>query len=477
MNIAVRSNKHIWVPISVLIPLLITVTIINPYYAIPFLFIVIIVSVCFVKPEILYYLTIFFIPIEAIHLDIYIRNSMHERIAFVNILLYITLISWFFARMAKTRSSRPTCSFELIIGFFMLWSTISLFWSDDKLHGIAELFLLCASAISIYLSMALIRNRRILNTALWVFIGTSIMNAIVSIYSTHTTFEKISLFDYQELSIMFLFNTSGINVRGHGFLHQNSTAVFITMAIFLVFGKILTSTSTKVRITLFIAILLMLTGCAATLSKGGLLGFISGCLFLIVQVSKLKRFFLTSILVILLLIIFSFFMSHLNDIVKTIDFGVSRTASSSEGDTSTSTRLNYWTVGMNLLNTSNGLGAGIGGYRQHNLPVAHAHSIYLSSLFDLGIIGFIVWFLILGGLFWRMLNLLKRCNNKYWKDILICYAAGYISLLVSGIVDFEYTYLIVWSYLGLGMALANIIDKELTQSNVALRHHSNIESY
>ena len=71
-------------------------------------------------------------------------------------------------------------------------------------------------------------------------------------------------------------------------------------------------------------------------------------------------------------------------------------------------RLGLWKQGLIDISQSYGMGTGTGGFFKYKDQWPHAHNVYFSVLFDLGIIGFFLWVLVYLNL-WRLVILsLKR---------------------------------------------------------------------
>jgi O-antigen ligase len=454
-----------WLYLSILGLTAVIAVLVAPDYALWVFFSVIVASIIFFYPEISYYLAVLTISVELLFIDFFVRTSMHDCIFFAHLLLIIAFISWVFARMAGTRDKAPTYGLEYLIGFFMIFCAISFLWSEDRIHGSVELFILCASLSALILSIAFLKNKQTINIVLWIFIFMGIVNSVIALYSLHSQYEGTVLYQYQDFSLKMTFNPIRLAFKGHGLLPPPATAFFLNLTLFLAFGKLLSSTNLKTRILLFFIIMTIFAGHMTTLSKSALLGLLAGFIFLIINEDTLKKWFFTSAFILIAVIVFSFVISHIDTLYKTINYGVFRAVSPSEGTTSLSTRITFWTIGTDLLIKSDGLGTGIGGYKQNNVFWPHAHSIYFSTLFELGFIGLWAWLFILGEVLRRLLNSLKKCTDKYWRSILLGYIGGYISMLITGLFDFEYEYSIIWLYIGIGIALNVIIEKQTAKKN------------
>ena len=145
--------------------------------------------------------------------------------------------------------------------------------------------------------------------------------------------------------------------------------------------------------------------------------------------------------------------------------------SASESGKSLSYRLKWWSHGAGYtFKKTLGVGMGIGGYKQHFSdkwnypPVPHAHSLYFSFLFDFGVIGFFLMVFLLFTALKEIYLAAIMSQGKVEQTILLSFTACLIATGVHLLIDGEYNIGLPWFLLGLAMASANLINKDMGKS-------------
>jgi O-antigen ligase len=212
----------------------------------------------------------------------------------------------------------------------------------------------------------------------------------------------------------------------------------------------------KKKIILAVLIFFMLTGHMTTLSKGPLLALIGGIIFLFYSFKPIRKFFFTSIAVLILVIIVSFFLSNITQLKWSLKY-TARQMSASESFTSTDSRKNWWKQSTSKSIENYGLGVGVGGISQYLRPYApHPHSVFVSAFGELGFLGLGLLILIYSLAFKNYMIALKQCRNEYYRLILLSYIGGFVTLIFYIITDYEYSTNLLWWYLGFGFAISNL---------------------
>ena len=119
-------------------------------------------------------------------------------------------------------------------------------------------------------------------------------------------------------------------------------------------------------------------------------------------------------------------------------------------------RLGLWKQGLIDISQSYGMGTGTGGFFKYKDQWPHAHNVYFSVLFDVGIVGFFLWVLVYLNL-WRLVILsLKRLAyfSKEWL-IVVFFAAFFVELSLTSLLQHEYTHFIWWLFPGILLASIN----------------------
>jgi O-antigen ligase len=132
-------------------------------------------------------------------------------------------------------------------------------------------------------------------------------------------------------------------------------------------------------------------------------------------------------------------------------------ASADVGETaSLGIRLGLWKDGLLNLGQTYGIGEGTGGFFKYKAQWPHAHNVYFSVLFDLGLIGSLLWVIIYLNL-WRYLiygiRLVPEKSDEWL--ILVAFLAFFVEISLTSLLQHEYTHFIWWLFPGLLLAATN----------------------
>ena len=95
-------------------------------------------------------------------------------------------------------------------------------------------------------------------------------------------------------------------------------------------------------------------------------------------------------------------------------------------------------------------GFGVGNLKKF-MHAPHAHSVFLSFLFDFGMIGLVSIMFIVGALV-KCFKVLLRYQTSYSQIMSIAFGVGLVAIGFHGQFDFEYNTTLLWLYLGLTVA-------------------------
>ena len=125
------------------------------------------------------------------------------------------------------------------------------------------------------------------------------------------------------------------------------------------------------------------------------------------------------------------------------------TASSKIATDSFTLRFDYWRQGFAAMESTAWFGWGIGGFDRVIAPVPHAHSLYFNILFDLGLLGLVLFMIFVLVRGFSVVRSIITTGDEQLRLILCCLAVALVSLMIFGLVEFSYMYLHIWAYLGL----------------------------
>jgi|GEM_PF-2059477 len=119
-------------------------------------------------------------------------------------------------------------------------------------------------------------------------------------------------------------------------------------------------------------------------------------------------------------------------------------------------RIGLWKDGIRNLAETYGMGVGTGGFFQYKDRWPHAHNVFFSVIFDLGIIGFTLWIVIYLNLWRHVVYCLKIVSPDSVEGIiLLTFAAFFVQLSLTSLLQHEYNQFVWWLFPGLLMAAIN----------------------
>jgi len=458
ININLIKSKWIWILLISFETFLGYITILMPQYIMPVFIGMIGLVFLILWPEFSYTLAvltlanrIFLISTTTSeHLPFVIKyiEAHHSNIKMIpfilnDIMLFTAFISCIIAKWAKAREPYPQTPIDLPVKLFFLWIALSSLWASSLKGLLIESVPLLGALFGFYLSVSLIRTKKMLTFTIGAFIFLGIINAVLAIASLRCDEYSFQVFQYNSFRLSFQWNTIP-KVRGHGLSYTQCTAYFLNLSIILAVGLFLLAKGRK-KIGILLIALLLTAGQLSTISKGGLLGLIAGLTFLYINYKPLKGYFLTAMVITFTTIVVLF------PLVRFVEFGKNLSGvGRSIGGGSAETRAIIWNQTLSdMWNKTSGLGYGIG-------EMVPSHNIFLSVFFELGIIGFSIWLWLLAKFFYSIKIITSKPINPYYQTMLLCLASGMISTLCFGMVDMVYFDETLWMILGISMALFNL---------------------
>ncbi|OGS73099.1 MAG: hypothetical protein A3F91_08070 [Flavobacteria bacterium RIFCSPLOWO2_12_FULL_35_11] len=469
MNLALKNKvinfKKVWILVLLFNLLLGYTATFMPQYIISIFLGLVLMFFIITSPEFSYFLVILLsvnqlILIESImpdprpftfkYLDKFHSIDFHIFYILVDIFLSLALISWVLARFSGTRNRYPGTSLDVNIIFFFVWVIFSLSWTPYLSMGLLKITLLFLCFVGFYLSVCIIRTEKMLSIIIGILITLGMINACLAIYSLRGEKYFEPIFKYGNLTFFIHFNTIPKG-RGWGLSFPQTTAYFLNTAVFLTLG-VLSRVKNKKKIFYVFLIIVLIIGHLSTLSKAGVIGLIAGFLFIILNYKVLKGYFFTSLIVVVIAVMLMGYVARIDDIKRTVEGGIGGTVKS--GSTSTGPRQIIWKQGFEDLCKNYGLGYGCGKFYL-------AHSIHFSTLFELGVMGFILWLTLVIKSFLAIRSTLKRAIDSNYEITILSFTAAWISILVFGLFDLFYWDEMLWTFLGIGMAMLNLVNRSV----------------
>ncbi len=456
-----RSRSVLWVLFFFMECLLACAVILYPYYALPLFIAILAVSALFFNPELSYLFFLlslmcqlfqfqvssaYSVPPRMWRIDIVPVDIVALRALLTNILVILASFAWAFSRMAKARPPYPRTALDLPAIAFFIWFIITLLWTPDWRVGLIVLFALFCCYLGFFLSVAVIRTKKILNISIWVLIFVGLMNAAVVAYSLHGEPIWQELYRSENISLYFGFIHMA-RIRGMGFVYSPMTAYLLNITIMLAITMFFVTTRLKTRLILALMILFMVYSHLATLTKGGIIGLLAGLSFMVATCNPFRRRLLTTTAIIITLVISAGLVY--------ITWPWPEKAQFLNERQSMAPRYIIWGTGFEEFLGTYGLGFGGGTFYP-------AHNIFLQILYELGIPGLMFWLWLLFKLFCSVRDVLsKKLIEPYYRTMILGFSAGMISILTVSLVDSYYFEETMWTFLGIGMAMINLANKSL----------------
>ncbi len=264
------------------------------------------------------------------------------------------------------------------------------------------------------------------------------------------------------------------------FYTPHGTAVTQTIAITFVMMFFFVTKNKRKRVWLFLSALLFLTALVCTLTKSLVVSFLIGVAYVALHLKPLKGKIFTTLILLLTATVIAFVIARFQGVEQAATF-VGQNINIVEKEpgmvnTSINTRVIICKIGIKKLLETNGLGTGIGGFIKYT-PYANMDGSHPEVLFDLGFVGFFLWLWLLMGAYHLLVTSMRECRNEYYRRMLLIYLGGYVNILISWFVTFDYAYIHIWFYLGIGLALVNLAKNAPTETGADLPfYHDDGES-
>lgn len=440
-----------------------------PVFAV-LLFLAVVIFLCiYIKPLLGLIFTVVMTPLFNMGI---ILNSpyrkIHEYVYFVFIPVIITLISYFLNKLVKhkTFSTKKINNINILFFLLICWIAISLIWTIDILHGLHTLLAVIVCITILYIFEGILTKKEDVQKLLNIFpiigivLGLSlllskefhkfiIIESIDNIITYHITSDPTH--GVPKVSIYAGLHTLGITItRPGGFAPPNAAANILSLFIFVDIALFYAASNLK-RVMLLAHILFLTICLFMTASKSGAGGLLFGLIAFSLIVPESRKRFIKIYGVSFILIGILFIIAG-DALLKRLKIMLS-----SKGLTEfINTRLNWWSKGFSELWDSYGLGIGAGGFPKLIDPIPLAHSFYFSIPVELGIIGLLLFSLILFLKLDKIIKsipMIKDRNLKFISYSLIC---ALISFFIYGLTDIDYTYYPFWLFLGLITSVVNI---------------------
>ena len=242
----------------------------------------------------------------------------------------------------------------------------------------------------------------------------------------------------------------------------NMAASFINVCILLTMALYLMEKKKSKKNFFLLSIIFLIAGNTFTSSRAGFFSLFLGFVAFGLMEPSLRGRFIRYFLIISTVMTIFFFFSRIGSPqwgAKQLE-EITQFAGEGGGPTgSVLSRAKLWRVGMALFLQDPILGTGLGGIRVYT-PYPNAHSVYFSILFELGLVGMLLFLIFIGGLLKNLLSAFKVCQDSHLQIILRAFLSILIIRALEFTVHFEINQPHIWLIFGIGVAIINIVSNE-----------------
>ncbi|MDY6855771.1 MAG: O-antigen ligase family protein [Thermodesulfobacteriota bacterium] len=412
----------------------------------------------FIRPIIGLYFILFFLPLMNVGFAYENPNRTNDEfISIAAVPIVVTFVAHLIDRVLYRKNKIYTIRhgsyryaqfllFFLILGF----SLISLLWSIDCIHGLNNIFVLILGFILIILFTGDILTKDhiyyIIKALPFLGLFLSFLLLLSDFYYDFASTVKLS--DHFDFVLILHANAVEGKVRPGGFapvdLASNILTIFVfsNIALAYIYGW-------RGKIFLLLHSFLLIICILKTASKAGALSLAFGLFLLPIIIPELRNrvIRLTTLGIFAIGLVLIFFGK-----VILMRFGVMISGKAGF----LTDRLYWWSQGFEHLYKTGGIGLGAGGFTRIIDPVPAAHSFYFSVLFDLGILGFVLFMTLLALIIRKIIVSLSQIPQDEMRFLLYCLSIALITLFLHGFVDFDYSYLPFWALVGSMLGIIRI---------------------
>lgn len=371
-----------------------------------------------------------------------------EAIQLFSLMLSIT---WLMNIIVKQNILFQRTPLDLPLLIFSCWAIISLVWSYKGLSATVGLSgKIVYITILYFLFTNILTSKNSINTALWVWCFSLSLGTVFGMFSAErgidTSFKNI---------------ISGGETGGQ-FSKQHFN-LYVNFSIFFIIGLIPFSKNIQKKILLSLSIILGILSVLLAISLGGILSLTAGLIFIALKYKLFSKTSILSILLISLLFFGIFMIGKAKTEYHTVGTVASYFASYQDFTDSvmkklfkkTSTgRVYIWSLAMRDFMDSYGIGIGLGRSR-----VGSVLNIYIQTISDFGVVGALLFLWMVAAIFKSIWRAYFKAKGTSYELLLISFCGALIMLAIFGMVDFVLYDPLVWAFLGLGMAIINVILK------------------
>jgi len=362
---------------------------------------------------------------------------------FPTLSLVVLVLTTTLSFIIKVIRGKRILKFRLIDVFVLIFTILLYFSGWISIGGALSFYSMlvsCALMLGYFLVVNLIRSTEWLKRCIFVLTSSAVIVSVIGIAQYILGYIETSSFD----------NSYFKDIDGRVvsvFENANVLGCYLVMILPFVIAMFINSLSKYSKRINFLAILLMITCIILTWSRGAWLAMIIGVFILLFLYSrKSGRILIFSALA----LPFTSFLIPNNILTRLSSIG-------DLADSSTMYRVYTWKGTLTAIsdNLFSGFGYGADAFSKIYPQFAyagieaaeHSHNLFLQIIFSMGIVGIIVFGIIIFLTFQQNLEYIKNTNNTNDKLFVIAIFSSLISALIMGMFDYIwYNYRVFFTF-------------------------------
>ncbi|WP_052045205.1 O-antigen ligase family protein [Caloranaerobacter azorensis] len=352
-------------------------------------------------------------------------------------------------------------AFIFILASVMLISTLTSYNVQGSFRDLVIHF----SSLGLLIVMVNnIENKKQLNSILTLFVFTAVLVAIYGLYQYKVGIKLDRA--WVDVSINPDINTRVFSVFGN----PNILAEYLIMSIPISIALFWFTKKLFKKLIFLVSSLILIGTLILTFSRGGWLGFAFGVLIFVILIEKRLLLSLIPAGVLAIFIMPSTVIHRIATIGNL-------------SDSSNAYRIKVWTITLDIIrdNLITGVGFGYIPFREtflkyiRTMNVYHAHNMYLETLAEMGIGGFILFILFIFIIYKYAIITLIKNNDRYLKTMIAGVLAGLSSVLFHGLFEnilylprIIITFWMLISFILVAVRLSKEESKEMRLNNIEI---------
>jgi O-antigen ligase len=372
-----------------------------------------------------------------------------DTINFHQLFLLLAFLGWFVNLVVKRESSLKFSFIDVPTFFLIGYTLLAIIWAPSLKISLLTFAKIIANILAFFLIIQLVDSEKKLKILLGAFILTGIVSVLFVIFTTKGLLGgPLGLAIGEKIGI----------IRVYGLMENTEgLAALLTQSFFVSLGVMYSLKSIGKKIFLSVACTLMFFCLFLTFSRGWLIGFFAGLLFFMFKKGNIKTFFLFLSILIIVLIVFQLSGEILEKFLYR--FAIGEEYYSTEDPRFG--RIALYKGALHLFFESYGLGVGLGGFPALIGDIfpekagKYTHSLYLTILVELGVMGTIIFLWWISILVRRIIKASKAAEKSLYENIYLGWCGGIISFGLNGFIRLSLAHN-WWTYVALGIVMMSV---------------------